>query len=108
MFYTKSNGGINKNMGQYDERVERQRLLLAAEDWANGIKSLHSHRLKSMWYDDRPQDTDDGQFVTDKQYNGGEIERTIYSNNGNYLGTFIFGKRLTGDDLISEYTKYNH
>ncbi len=95
-------------MGQYDERVERQRLLLAAEEWANGIKSLHSHRLKSMWYDDRPQDTDNGQYVTDKQYNGGEIERTIYDNNGKYLGTFIFGTRKSGDELISEYTKYNH
>ena len=95
-------------MTEYDLTVERQRLLLEAEAWADAPKALHTHRLSSMWYDDRPQDTDDGQFVTDKQYNGGEIERTIYSNNGNYLGTFIFGKRLTGDDLISEYTKYNH
>ena len=94
-------------MGQYDEKVQRQRLLLEAEEWANGVRSLHSHRLKSMWYDDRPQDTDDGQFVTDKQYNGGEIERTIYDNKGEYMGTFIFGKRLTGDDLISEYTKHS-
>ena len=55
-----------------------------------------------------PQDTDNGQYVIDRQFNGGEIERTIYKNNGDYIGTFIFGKRLTGDDLISEYTKYNH
>ena len=25
-------------MGQYDDKVERQRLLLLAEEWANGLK----------------------------------------------------------------------
>ena len=94
-------------MTQYDETVERQRLLLAAEEWANGIRSLHSHRMKSMWYDTRPQDTDNDQFVMDKQYNGGEIERNIYNADGKDIGTYIFGKRLTGDKLISEITKYN-
>ena len=94
-------------MTEYDARVEKQRLLLEAEEWANGIKSLHSHRLKSMWYDTRPQDTDNGQYVIDKQYNGSEIERSIFDNKGKYLGTFIFGKRLTGDELINEYRKYS-
>ena len=93
-------------MGQYDEKVQRQRLLLEAEEWANGVRSLHSHRLKSMWYDDRPQDTDNGQYVIDKQYNGGEIERSIFDSKGLDIGRYIFGKRLTGDDLISEYTKH--
>ena len=46
-------------MSQYQEQVEYQKLWLAAEKWANGVKCLHSHQLKSMWYDDRPQDTDD-------------------------------------------------
>jgi len=95
-------------MTQYDETVERQRLLLEAEDWANGISSLHSHRLSSMWYDTRPQDTENGQYVLDKQYNGGEIERSIYDTDGKDLGRFVFGKRLTGDDLISAYTKSGH
>jgi len=95
-------------MGQYDEVVQRQRVLLEAEEWANGIKSLHSHRLSSMWYDDRPQDTENGQFVVDRQFNGGEIERTIYNADGKNIGTYIFGRRLTGDDLISEYTKYQN
>jgi len=94
-------------MTEYDARVERQRLLLEAEDWANGVRSLHSHRLKSMWYDTRPQDTDNGQYVIDKQYNGSEIERSIYDAKGKYLGTFIFGKRLTGDDLVNEYRKHS-
>ena len=94
-------------MTQYDETVERQRLLLEAEEWANGVRSLHSHRLKSMWYDTRPQDTDNGQYVTDKQYNGSEIERSIYDAKGKYIGTFIFGRRLSGDDLINEYRKHS-
>ena len=94
-------------MTQYDETVERQRLLLEAEEWANGVRSLHSHRLKSMWYDTRPQDTDNGQYVIDKQYNGSEIERSIYDAKGEYIGTFIFGKRLSGDDLINEYRKHS-
>ena len=93
-------------MGQYDEIVQRQRLLLEAEEWANGVRSLHSHRLKSMWYDDRPQDTDNGQYIIDKQYNGGEIERSIFDSKGSDIGRYIFGKRLTGDDLIAEYTKH--
>lgn len=92
-------------MGQYDEVVQRQRLLLEAEEWANGVRSLHSHRTSSCWYDDRPQDTADGKFVVDTQYNGGEIERTIYSDKGFELETVIFGKRLEGEDLIFEYSK---
>jgi len=95
-------------MTQYDETVERQRLLLEAEEWGNGIRSLHSHRIASMWYDTRPQDTENGQYVMDKQFNGGEIERSIYDIDGKDIGRFIFGKRLTGDDLISAYTKSGH
>lgn len=94
-------------MGQYDEVVERQRLLLAAEEWAEGCSGLHSHRLDSMWYDDRPDDTKNGQFVMDKHYNGGEIERIIYDTNGKKIGIHMFGERKTGDDLIQEYTRNN-
>ncbi len=94
-------------MGQYDEVVERQRLLLAAEEWAEGCSGLHTHRLDSMWYDDRPDDTKNGQFVMDKHYNGGEIERTIFDTNGKKIGIHMFGERKTGDDLIQEYTRNN-
>ena len=54
-------------MSEYDEQVQAQRLKLEAEEWAKGVKSLHSHSLKSMWYDTRPQDTDDGP-VSDVEY----------------------------------------
>ena len=29
-------------MGEYDYRVQRQKVLLEAEDWADGIKSIHA------------------------------------------------------------------
>lgn len=94
-------------MGQYDEVVERQRQLLAAEEWAEGCSCIHSHRLKSMWYDDKPEHTDNNQFVIDKHYNGGEIERTIFDTSGKKIDIHMFGERKTGDDLIQEYTRNN-
>ena len=87
-------------MGQYSDRVERQRLLLEAEEWAQGVASLHAHSLSSMWYDTRPQDTQDGKGVVDKQYNSGLIERTL--DDGSIV---YFGKELKGDELIDAYTR---
>ena len=84
-------------MTEYDLTVERQRLLLEAEAWADAPKALHTHRLSSMWYDDRPQDTKDS-HVTDVEYNSGLIVR---SKNGIEIHTF--GKRLEGDKLIDKY-----
>lgn len=89
-------------MGQYDDRVEKQRNKLEAEEWAKGIKSLHAHSLSSMWYDNRPQDTKDGKYVTDMEYNDGSIRRTL--SNGD---TIILGKALSGQALIDAYTKFN-
>tara|TARA_Y100000590_G_scaffold463989_1_gene632245 strand:+ start:711 stop:986 length:276 start_codon:yes stop_codon:yes gene_type:complete len=88
-------------MTQYDERVQRQRDKLEAEEWAKGVKWIHVHRLKSMWYDDRPQDTDDGS-VTDTMYNSGLIVRT---RDGKHIHTF--GEALKGDDLVYEWGRYN-
>ena len=61
-------------MGQYDYVVEQQRLLLEAEEWAKGVKSIHTHSFNSMHYDDRPEDTENG-AVTDKEFNSGIVER---------------------------------
>ena len=92
-------------MGQFSEMVERHRKKLVAEEWAKGVKTLHHHRLKSMWYDDKPEHTDNGQFVMDRHFNGGEIERTIYDADGTKIGVHMFGERKTGDALIQEYTR---
>lgn len=86
-------------MTEYNEAVENQRLLLDAEEWAKGIKGIHVHSLNSMWYDDRPQDTANGKFVTDTEYNSGLIKR---EQEGKVIATF--GKKYTGDDLLFAYT----
>jgi len=87
-------------MTQYEDRVERQRLLLEAEEWAQGVSGIHAHSLNSMWYDDRPEDTADGKGVVDRTFNSGLIERTLRDGSVVY-----FGEKLTGDELINEYQK---
>lgn len=87
-------------MGQYDDKVERQRKLLAAEEWAQGVSGIHAHSLSSMWYDTRPQDTQDGKGVVDRSFNSGLIERTLHDGSIVY-----FGKELKGDELIDEWER---
>jgi len=88
-------------MSEYDEVVERQRLLLEAEEWAKQPKAIHIHRLASMWYEteESKEDFEDGS-VTDTEYNSGLIERT---KNGVLIRTF--GSRRTGDKLIDLFTR---
>lgn len=88
-------------MTQYNDRVEKQRLLLEAEEWSKGVKSLHAHSLDSMWYDNRPQDTENGKGVVDKQFNSGLVERTL--DNGKRV---YFGKALRGEELVREYIRH--
>ena len=88
-------------MGQYDKAVEKQRKLLAAEEWSNQTRSLHVHSSSSMWYDDRPQDTHNGTAVTDREFNSGLIER---SKNGEII--HIFGEKLVGDQLIQAFEQH--
>ena len=87
-------------MGQFNDRVERQRLLLEAEEWARDVKSMHAHSLNSMWYDDRPQDTANGKGVIDIIYNNGLIKRELADGTKVY-----FGEKLKGDDLIDAYVR---
>ncbi len=90
-------------MTQYEDKVEYQRQKLAAEEWANRVKCIHAHSLSSLWYDDRPQDTADGQKVVDREFNSGRVERTL--ENGQ---VFIFTKyELKGDELIDSYVQNN-
>ena len=87
-------------MGEFDLRVQRQKVLLEAEDWADGIKSIHVHGITSMYYETAESKADiekNGQ-VTDTEYNSGLIVR---ERNGKEVCTF--GIRKTGDDLIDAY-----
>ena len=88
-------------MTQYDEIVENQRLLLEAEEWAKIPKSLHIHRLDSMWYEteDSKKFLDKGN-VTDIQYNNGIIKR---QQDGKTV--HIFGEEITGEELIRAYVR---
>lgn len=86
-------------MTQYDDRVQYQRDKIEAEDWAKVPRSIHVHSCTSMWYDNRPQDTDEG-AVTDTEYNSGIIIRT---KNGKHIHTF--GKLLTTDELVRSYVR---
>jgi len=87
-------------MTQFNEKVEHQRLKLEAEEWANGVKCLHAHQIKSMWYDDRPQDTDESP-VLDIQYNDGRIQRRIQAT-----GKVVWlGEQVKGEELLHAYTR---
>ena len=82
-------------MTQYDDRVERQRLKIKAEEWAYNVRCIHAHSLNSLWY---AADRNDGS-VLDIQYNNGEIKRTIKKT-----GEIVWlGKALKGEDLIDSY-----
>ena len=86
-------------MTQFDEVVERQREKILAEEWAKGVKCVHIHQLKSMWYDNRPQDTDNG-AVTDVQYNNGVIVR---SKKGKEIHRF--GKEKKAYELVNSFIR---
>ena len=84
-------------MSEHKEIVERQRLLLEAEAWSRGVKTLHAHALSSMWYDDRGNDGS----VMDTEYNSGLIKREIRETGE----TVYFGKKLKGQALLDQYTR---
>ena len=86
-------------MTQYDDRVQYQRDLIAAEEWAETPKYIHIHSISSNHYDTRPQDTKEG-TVTDTAYNSGIIVRT---RNGKHIHTF--GTKLKGAELVDVYIK---
>ena len=88
-------------MGQYDDVVERQRVLLEAEEWAKQPRSVQVHRLTSMWYEteESVKDFENG-GVTDTHYNGGHVVR---QQNGKVIRTF--GEQVTGEDLVNAYVR---
>ena len=87
-------------MGEFDYRVERQRLLLEAEEWAEQVRSIHIHSITSMWYETEftKKEIEVNGAVTDTEYNNGVITR---ERDGKLIHTF--GEALTGDDLVDSY-----
>lgn len=87
-------------MSEYNDVVEKQRQLLLAEEWSHGVKSIHAHSMSSMAYDDRPQDTANGEGVTDTEFNNGLIER---KKNGKVI--HYFGTKLEGEALVAAWSQ---
>ena len=65
-------------MTEFSNLVEYKRKQLAAEEWATEVRSIHKHKLSSMWYDTRPQDTKHFSVI-DTQYNDNSIERRLHN-----------------------------
>ena len=89
-------------MTEYSDMIEWKRKQLLAEEWAKGVQHIHVHSLKSMWYDNRPQDTDSGNVI-DITYNDGTIERELKSGEIIYM----VENKLTGKELVYEWEKRN-
>jgi len=89
-------------MGQYGDLVNKQRLLLKAEEWSKGIKAIHGHSMSSLWYDNRPQDTEDGKKVIDTEFYSGLIQRKLADG-----GVVYFGNELKGEELVDAYIQHN-
>ncbi len=87
-------------MTQYKEMVERAQKLMEAQVWANGVRAIHAHKLSSMWYDNRPEDTIDS-GVTDVEYNDGRILRTLPNGKKVWFNEVAH----TDDELIDLYDR---
>lgn len=85
-------------MTQYQKLIERKRKLLAAEKWAEGVDTLHSHSLNSMWYEPYP-DVKKSNKVLDIIYNSGRITRDSVE---------IVSVQLKGDALIDAWEQATH
>jgi len=84
-------------MTEHNDIVERQRMLLEAEEWANGVRQIHAHSLTSLWYDTRGNDGS----VLDIEYNNGVVKREVRSTGE----TVYFGEALTGQALVDSYIR---
>ena len=89
-------------MTEYSDMIENKRKQLLAEEWARGVQHIHVHSIKSMWYDNRPADTDNGNVI-DTTYNDGTVERQL--QNGEIV--YMVENRLTGKELVYEWEKHN-
>ena len=85
-------------MTQYNETVDRQRRLILAHEWANGVKSLHAHSLTSCWYDTRGNDGS----VLDIEFNNGVVKREIRET-----GEIVFfGEPLNEEEFLQTFGQH--
>ena len=88
-------------MTEYDDRVQFQRDLLKAEEWAKVTKSIHVHKLDSMWYEtEESKKYLEKGSVADIRYNNGIITRL---QDGKIVHTF--GEAITNEELVRAYVR---
>ena len=86
-------------MTQYDDQVAYQAAKIKAEEWANGVKSLHAHSLDSCYY---AEGRSDGS-VLDVQYNDGRVQRTI--NSTGQVVMLNLDNQVTGKELVRAFER---
>jgi|TARA_B110000908_G_scaffold171988_1_gene236943 hypothetical protein len=86
-------------MTEFTKEVEEHRVAMEAMEWSNKVACLHGHSLNSMYYDNRPQDTENNQSVTDIEYNNGTIIREL--SDGTKI---VMVEGVHGKELVSRYT----
>ena len=84
-----------KDMTQYTDRVEYQKMLFAAEDWAKQVSFVHAHSLNSMHYAEGRKDGS----VMDIGYNSGVVKREIRST-GEVAGDVVISKLVVESGAI--------
>tara|TARA_Y100000289_G_C3890923_1_gene133898 strand:- start:405 stop:665 length:261 start_codon:yes stop_codon:yes gene_type:complete len=84
-------------MTEYSERVIKRAKEIAAEEWANGIEHMHSHKLNSMYYEPEPNKVKH-KNVLDITYNDGRITRD---------GVEIRPSQVSGKQLIDKWEQFN-
>ena len=84
-------------MTEYNNKVDLQRRTLAAEEYKNSITDIHTHRIKSMWYEtEQTKKHTDRSSVCDTTYMDGRIEREVL-NTGE---KFILVEGAKGEKLV--------
>ena len=90
-------------MTEFSDIVEKQRVILEAENLRDTVENIHLHGLSSMWYDNRPQDTEGSKMVTDITYMDDRIERTLPD------GTIILMQQgLKGEEWLRKVERISH
>ena len=88
-------------MTEYTHLVERQKMLLEAEEWAKQPQSLQAHRLTSMWYETKESKKDFWKvFLVDITYNNGLIVREVIREFTEY--------KMSEEELLRAYGSSNN
>lgn len=79
-------------MTQYNEKINKRRLELEADEWGNGVIdiTMFDTTICSYWYETRPGDG----RVVDTRYNNGRISRILPSGKTIWIGEPLSKKSM--------------